>query len=54
MNSSIMFNLDELNLVSNQIEKNMNKKVNYLKQLYKGTKMLSHLEIMMLKTAFNI
>ena len=38
MNSSIMFNLDELNLVSNQIEKNMNKKVNYLKQLYKGTR----------------
>ena len=38
MNSSIMFEIDELDLVINQIEKNMNKKVNYLKQLYKGTR----------------
>ena len=27
MNSSIMFEIDEFNLVTNQIEKNMNKKV---------------------------
>ena len=38
MNSSIMFEIDELNLVTNEIEKQMNKKVNYLKQLYKGTR----------------
>ena len=38
MNSSIMFEIDEFELVVNQIEKNMNKKVNYLKQLYKGTR----------------
>ena len=38
MNSSIMFEIDEFDLVKNQIEKNMNKKVNYFKQLYKGTR----------------
>ncbi len=35
MNSSILFEIDELILVINQIEKNMNQKVNYFKQLYK-------------------
>ena len=38
MNSSIMFEIDEMDLVMNEIEKQMNKKVNYLKQLYKGTR----------------
>ena len=38
MNSSIMLEIEEFELVVNQIGKNMNKKVNYLKQLYKGTK----------------
>ena len=38
MNSSIMLEIEEFDLVINQIEKNMNKKVNYLKQLYKGTR----------------
>lgn len=38
MNSSIMFEIEELNLVTNEIEKQMNKKVNYFKQLYKGTR----------------
>ena len=38
MNSSIMIEIEEFELVVNQIEKNMNKKVNYLKQLYKGTR----------------
>ena len=39
MNSSIMFEIDELNLVTNEIEKQMNKKVNCLKQFIKGQKM---------------
>ena len=38
MNSTIMLEIDEFELVTNQIEKNMSKKVNYLKQLYKGTR----------------
>jgi len=38
MNSSIMLEIEEFDLVINQIEKNMNKKVNFLKQLYKGTR----------------
>ena len=38
MNSSIMLEIEEYDLVINQIEKNMNKKVNYLKLLYKGTR----------------
>jgi len=38
MNSSIMLEIEEFDLVINQIEKNMDKKVNYLKQLYKGTR----------------
>ena len=38
MNSSIIFEIDELTLLMNQIEKNMNQKVNYFKQLYKGTR----------------
>ena len=38
MNSSIIFDIDELIIVKNQIENNMNQKVNYFKQLYKGTR----------------
>ena len=38
MNSSIMITLEELNLITKQIEKNMNKKVIDIKQLYKGTR----------------
>ena len=40
MNSSIMLEIEEFDLVINQIEKNMNKKFNYLKLLYKDQEMV--------------